>query len=327
LDVGADGVLCVLHSDAAESTLSSTVVAATGCYSHLAESEILPPDHQLSAAIERAFREKRNQYEHPIDVLFIHTQQGHEFAISVSPPWALTQVQRDLMEVFCHRIAAAFDNLYLFGQLHKAQEATVVALADLAEFRDEGTGGHVRRVQNLTHAIARKLYQRGAYLEELTPQLLEMVGVASILHDVGKVSTPDVVLLKPGKHSPEEREIMQAHAKIGQSILERASKMVDGISYLTFGAQIAGGHHEHFDGNGYPHQLTGLQIPLSARIVAVVDVFDALLHKRPYKEPWPYSEVEAYIRERRGTQFDPEIVDALFDIVSHHPEEWIGSDE
>ncbi len=327
LDVGADGVLCVLQGGTIDNTLASTVVAATGCYSHLADNELLPDNHQLTAAIGRAFREKRNQYEHPIDVLFIHTQQGHEFAISVTPPWPLTQVQRDLMEVFCHRIAAAFDNLYLFGQLHKAQEATVVALADLAEFRDEGTGGHVRRVQNLTHSIARKLYQRGAYLEELTPQLLEMVGVASILHDVGKVSTPDVVLLKPGKHTPDEREVMQAHAKVGQAILERASKMVDGISYLTFGAQIAGGHHEHFDGNGYPHKLSGLQIPLSARIVAVVDVFDALLHRRPYKEPWAFAEVETYIRERRGTQFDPEIVDALFDIVLDNPQDWVGADE
>ena len=327
LDVGADGVLCVLHGGSIENELASTVVAATGCYSHLAESELLPANHQLTAAIERAFREKRNQYEHPIDVLFIHTQQGHEFAISVTPPWPLTQVQRDLMEVFCHRIAAAFDNLYLFGQLHKAQEATVVALADLAEFRDEGTGGHVRRVQSLTQAIAKKLYQRGMYLEELTPQLMEMVGVASILHDVGKVSTPDAVLLKPGKHTPEEREVMQAHAKVGQAILERASKMVDGISYLTFGAQIAGGHHEHFDGNGYPNRLAGLQIPLSARIVAIVDVFDALLHRRPYKEPWEFEEVTKYIDERRGSQFDPEIVDALFEIVRDNPQAWIGADE
>ena len=120
---------------------------------------------------------------------------------------------------------------------------------------------------------------------------------------------------------------MQAHAKVGQAILERASKMVDGISYLTFGAQIAGGHHEHFDGNGYPNRLSGLQIPLAARIVAVVDVFDALLHRRPYKEPWQFDEVAKYIEERRGSQFDPEIVDALFEIVRDNPQAWIGEDE
>jgi hypothetical protein len=130
----------------------------------------------LADAIAKAFREKRSQYEHPVDVLFIHTQQGHEFAISVTPPWPLAGIQRELLEVFCSRIAAAFDNLYLFGQLRKAQEATVVALADLAEFRDEGTGGHVKRVQMLTEAIARKLKERGVYDDELTPQLMEMIG-------------------------------------------------------------------------------------------------------------------------------------------------------
>jgi response regulator RpfG family c-di-GMP phosphodiesterase len=327
LDVGADGVLCVLHNDPDNVTLASKVVAATGCYAHLADNELLPHDHQLTQAIERAFREKCNQYQHPIDVLFVHTQQGHEFAISVTPPWPLTQVQRDLMEVFCHRIAAAFDNLYLFGQLHKAQEATVVALADLAEFRDEGTGGHVRRVQTLTEAIAKKLQQRGIYQDEMSPQLLDMVGVASILHDVGKVSTPDHILLKPGVHTSEERGVMQTHARVGQAILERAAKMVDGASYLTFGAQIAGGHHEHFDGGGYPRKLVGFDIPLAARIVAVVDVFDALLHRRPYKAPWPFEEVIAYIRERRGTQFDPEIVDILFEVVEHEPLVWIGDEE
>jgi response regulator RpfG family c-di-GMP phosphodiesterase len=329
LDVGADGVLCVLHdaSNGKHTELESQVVAATGCYAHLTENEKLPKDHQLTEAIERAFREKRSQYQHPVDVLFIHTQQGHEFAVSVTPPWSLTQLQRDLMEVFCHRIAAAFDNLYLFDQLRKAQEATVVALADLAEFRDEGTGGHVRRVQCLTEEIAKKLHERGVYLDEMSPQLLEMVGIASILHDVGKVSTPDHVLLKPAKHNEEEWVVMQSHARVGQAILERAAKMVDGVNYLTFGAQIAGGHHEHFDGNGYPRNLVGEAIPLAARIVAAVDVFDALLHRRPYKAPWPFSEVVAYIRERRGTQFDPEVVDALLEIVESDPETWIGIDE
>ena len=323
LDVGADGVLCVVKSGVLDGQPGPTVIAATGSYASLSESEFLPADHALAGAIAKAFREKRSQYEHPVDVLFIHTQQGHEFTISVTPPWPLAGIQRELLEVFCSRIASAFDNLYLFGQLHKAQEATVVALADLAEFRDEGTGGHVRRVQMLTDAIAKKLSERGAYRNELTPQLIDMVGVASILHDVGKVSTPDHILLKPGKHTPEERVIMQAHASVGETILERAAGMVDGMSYLTYGAQIAGTHHEHFDGNGYPRGLKGNDIPLAGRIVAVVDVFDALLHRRPYKEPWPFEEM----MERRGTQFDPEIVDALCDILANGVEDWMIADD
>jgi response regulator RpfG family c-di-GMP phosphodiesterase len=311
LDVGSDGVLCLMQGD----TGVTTVVAATGGYAALNDSELMPSGHPLWPTIAKAFAEKKSQFEHPANVLFIHTQENREVAISVTPPWPLAQIQRDLLEVFCQRIAAAFDNLYMFGQLRKAQEATVVALADLAEFRDSGTGGHVRRVQMLSSALANRLAERGAYPDELTQQLLEMIGLASILHDVGKVATPDHILLKPGIHTPEERAEMQTHAAVGKSILERAANMVDGVSYLTYGAEIAGGHHEHFDGNGYPNQLKGRDIPISARIVAVVDVFDSLLHERPYKEPWPHTEVMSYITERAGKQFDPEIVAALLDLI------------
>jgi response regulator RpfG family c-di-GMP phosphodiesterase len=323
LDVGADGVLCVMS--ATDGT--PHVVAATGGYTSLADNEAMPLDHPLLPAITKAFREKHSQFEHPANVLFIHTQESRELCISVTPPWPLAAIQRDLLEVFCQRIAAAFDNLYMFGQLRKAQEATVVALADLAEFRDHGTGGHVRRVQDLSSRIARKMKEQGCTDPELTPEMLDMIGLASILHDVGKVSTPDQVLLKPAVHTPEERRVMQTHAAIGRSILERAAGMVDGVSYLTYGAQIAGAHHEHFDGAGYPEALTGRAIPLCARIVAVVDVFDALLHRRPYKEPWPYPDVVAYIRERSGTQFDPEVVHALLEIIENEPAPAVSEDD
>ncbi|MYM32737.1 DUF3369 domain-containing protein [Duganella sp. FT94W] len=315
LDVGSDGVLCLMQGD----TGVTTVVAATGGYSELNSEELMPATHPLWPTIAKAFAEKKSQFEHPANVLFIHTQENREVAISVTPPWPLAQIQRDLLEVFCQRIAAAFDNLYMFGQLRKAQEATVVALADLAEFRDAGTGGHVRRVQLLSSTLAQRLHERGAYPDEVTPQLLEMIGLASILHDVGKVATPDHILLKPGLHTPEERSEMQQHAAVGKSILERAANMVDGVSYLTYGAQIAGGHHEHWDGNGYPNQLKGRAIPLAARIVAVTDVFDSLLHERPYKEPWPHAEAVAYIRDRAGKQFDPEVVAALLDMIERDP--------
>ncbi len=318
LDVGADGVLCLMQGG----TGVPTVVAATGGYAALADAERMPPDHPLAPTINKAFAEKCSQFEHPANVLFIHTEGDRELCISVTPPWPLAQIQRDLLEVFCQRIAAAFDNLYMFGQLRKAQEATVVALADLAEFRDGDTGGHVRRVQALSSAIAGVLRRRGVYEDEVTPQLVDMIGLASILHDVGKVATPDRILLKPGLHTDEERAQMQLHARVGQTILERAAGMVDGVSYLTYGAQIAGNHHEHFDGAGYPQGLRGSAIPIAARIVAVVDVFDALLHERPYKEPWPYPEVRRYIDERAGSQFDPEVVAALAYLIDTEPQLW-----
>jgi response regulator RpfG family c-di-GMP phosphodiesterase len=300
---------------AAAAAASPNVVAATGGYAELAEIGSMPADHPLTPTIAKAFAERHSQFNHPANVLYIHTQEERQLCISVTPPWPLASIQRDLLEVFCQRIAAAFDNLYMFGQLRKAQEATVVALADLAEFRDYGTGSHVRRVQELSTRIAQRLQERGCDDPQLTHELIEMIGLASILHDVGKVSTPDQVLLKPAAHTPAERKVMQSHADIGRAILQRAAGMVDGTSYLTYGALIAGGHHEQFDGQGYPDGLAGRAIPLCARIVAVVDVYDALLHRRPYKEAWPYPQVLDYIRQHRGSQFDPEVVDALFDII------------
>ncbi|WP_137938377.1 DUF3369 domain-containing protein [Chitinivorax sp. B] len=322
LDVGADGVLCVVQNRLGMSSMPE-VVAATGNYTPLATTQGIPDDHPVAPAVARALKEKRSVFDHPLDVLYIKTMQGHEFAILVTPPWPLADIQRDLLEVFCNRIAAAFDNLYLFDQLRKAQEATVSALADLAEFRDKDTGGHVQRVRLLTDAIAQTLHQQGKFSGDLTPEFLDMVGIASILHDVGKVGTPDSILLKPARHTAEERVIMEEHAHIGEVVLARAAEMVDGISYLTFGAQIAGHHHEHIDGNGYPRGLKRHEIPLAARIVAVVDVFDALLHRRPYKDPWPLEEVMTYIRERNGKQFDPDVVDALEYCLRDGLPEWM----
>ncbi|UGA36543.1 HD domain-containing protein [Chromobacterium haemolyticum] len=191
----------------------------------------------------------------------------------------------------------------------------MVALADLAEFRDSDTGNHVLRVQRLTDAIAGQMRDNGAYPELMSKEFMDMVGMASILHDVGKVGTPDHILFKPGKLDPDERVIMEQHATIGAQILARSASMVEGMSYLSLGSEIAGGHHEHFDGNGYPRKQKAHEIPLSARIVAVVDVFDALLNKRPYKEPWTLRDTMDYISGRAGSQFDPEVVRALETLV------------
>ena len=248
-------------------------------------------------------------------MLHISSRNGREFIIHFTPQWPLEEVERDLLDVFCQRISAAYDNLYLYSQLRSAQEATVVALADLAEFRDTDTGNHVLRVQRLTDAIAGQMRANGAYPELMSKEFMDMVGMASILHDVGKVGTPDHILFKPGRLDPDERVIMEQHATIGAQILARSASMVEGMSYLSLGSEIAGGHHEHFDGNGYPRKQKAHEIPLSARIVAVVDVFDALLNKRPYKEPWTLHDTMEYISGRSGSQFDPEVVRALETLV------------
>lgn len=315
LDVGTDGILCVESTPDLTGRPQLEILAAAGAYETLLVSGSLDDYPELAQAIRQALLEKRNIYQHPYDVLCITAQNGREFAIHFTPPWPLDDVERNLLEVFCQRISSAYDNLYLYNQLRHSQEATVVALAALAEYRDTDTGAHVQRVQKLTHAIASEIRRGGHYLEQLSPDFMDMVGMASILHDVGKVGTPDHILFKPGKLDPDERRIMEQHASIGASILAKSAQMVEGQSYLSLGSEIAGGHHEHFDGNGYPQKLSGQAIPLSARIVAVVDVFDALLNKRPYKEPWELSETLDYIRSRSGSQFDPVVVTALCTLV------------
>ncbi|MBV8681196.1 MAG: DUF3369 domain-containing protein [Aquitalea sp.] len=318
LDVGTDGILCVENQPDMTGRPQLEILAAAGAYEGLLESGSLDDYPELAKAIRQALLEKRNIYQHPYDVLCITAQNGREFAVHFTPPWPLDEVERKLLEVFCQRISSAYDNLYLYNQLRHSQEATVVALAALAEYRDTDTGAHVQRVQKLTDAIAGQIRQDGHYQEQMTAEFMDMVGMASILHDVGKVGTPDHILFKPGKLDPEERRIMEQHASIGAHILAKSAQMVEGQSYLSLGSEIAGNHHEYFDGNGYPQQLSGQQIPLSARIVAVVDVFDALLNKRPYKEPWELSETLDYIRSRSGSQFDPVVVTALCTLVEEN---------
>ncbi|MDT8989634.1 DUF3369 domain-containing protein [Curvibacter sp. APW13] len=323
LSFGTDGVLCVMRKDTAGTQPVPIVMASTGSATPLVEHALLPTEHPWYDIIGSTIQQRKNHFSEAVDVLFIEAAHGHQFAVAFSPPWPLGDVERSLLNVFCDRIAAAFDNLHMFSQLRMTQEATVVALADLAESRDATTGGHVRRVCKLTEAIAVELRAAQKFPNETTTTFMSYVGLASILHDVGKVGTPDAVLLKPGKHTPEERQIMEQHALVGETVLARAAQMVEGESSLSLGAAIAGGHHEHFDGRGYPRGLKGSAIPLAARIVAVVDVFDALLHSRPYKEPWPFDQALAYVLERRGTQFDPDVVDALKAFLDRGMPDWL----
>ena len=316
LDVGADGVLCVTRPTHEQDRSPFNVIAATGCYADLVAFDELPQSHEWSGVIERALHERASLFEQAVDVLYVPTRVGHDFVIVLTPPWPLAEIQRNLLSVFCDRISAAFDNLHMVTRRQLAQEATVVALADLAESRDPNTGGHVQRVCRLTQGIAEQLHVAGKLPDGLPPRFLAQVGLASMLHDVGKVATPDAVLLKPGLHTSEERSIMQQHAQAGELVLARAAKLVDGDNYLTLGAQIAGSHHEHFDGSGYLCGLSGSAIPFAARIVAVVDVFDALVHQRPYKAPWPLAEALAYVHARSGSQFDPDVVAALDDFLA-----------
>ncbi len=194
-------------------------------------------------------------------------------------------------------------------------KATVVALANFAEHRDRDTGVHVLRVARLVGQTARKLMALPKYAGVIDEAYVEHVATAAVLHDVGKITTPDGILLKPGALTPEEREIMKRHAAEGAHLLRQASLSMGESPYLKYGADIALTHHESFDGRGYPAGLAGEAIPLCGRICAIADVFDALTSRRPYKAPWPLEKALDLLRQQSGAQFDPDIVTAFLAVI------------
>lgn len=183
-------------------------------------------------------------------------------------------------------------------EIYQRERETVMRLAKAAEFRDPETGSHILRMANYTAAIARQLGMPRAMVEQLL--------LAAPMHDVGKLATPDHILLKPGRLTPEELVIMRQHAAIGYEILKNSSSPV-----LKLAAEIALSHHERFDGQGYPAGLAKDHIPISGRIVAVADVFDALTSERPYKPAWDIEQAKAHLLAGSGGHFDPACIDAF----------------
>ncbi|MBF0269167.1 MAG: bacteriohemerythrin [Alphaproteobacteria bacterium] len=195
-------------------------------------------------------------------------------------------------------------------QLKNAKRATVLALADLAEFRDTDTGEHVMRVARLTQEITRALDNARVFPNEIDQDFRAQIGFASILHDVGKVAIGDDLLRKPGLLDEVERLAMQEHSAAGAAILTKALSLAPDSEYLRIAAEIARYHHERYDGSGYPEGLCKNKIPLAARIVAVADVFDALTSDRTYKRAWTEEEAINYLAQQAGRQFDPQIISA-----------------
>jgi HD-GYP domain-containing protein (c-di-GMP phosphodiesterase class II) len=193
------------------------------------------------------------------------------------------------------------------------QDGLIVTMADMVENRDSDTGAHVQKTAAYVKIIAEGLKRKGYYTEKLTPRFMSDVVRSAPLHDVGKITVSDKILNKPGRFEGNEYEIMQSHTTEGRKIIERAIATVDGSTYLKEARNMAGYHHERWDGTGYPEGLHGEAIPLSARIMAVADVFDALTSKRVYKPAFPLDEALKIIQEGSGTQFDPKCVEVLMD--------------
>ncbi len=190
-------------------------------------------------------------------------------------------------------------------------------LADLAESRDPETRLHLTRMSTYSQIISKQLRKKEAYRDQINDEFLMNIKLTSPMHDIGKVSVPDAVLLKPGKLTDDEYDIMKTHALEGSVVLRKIHERFEryNLHYFDMAAEIALCHQEKFDGRGYPNGLEGQEIPLSARISALADVFDALTSKRPYKEAFSLEKSYAIINESKGSHFDPEVVDAFFDAI------------
>ena len=213
-------------------------------------------------------------------------------------------------------------NVFLINEVAKRakelefiQNVTILAMASLAETRDNETGNHLRRTQYYIRALAEHLQLHPRFSLALTRSNIELIFKSAPLHDIGKVGIPDIILLKPGKLTAEEFEIMKTHAALGKEAIERAEQQMGrSAPFLGFAKEIAGSHQEKWDGSGYPQGLAGELIPISARLMAVADVYDALISRRPYKAPMSHERATTIIAEGRGSHFDPDIVDAFLSI-------------
>ncbi len=197
-------------------------------------------------------------------------------------------------------------------ELQKVQEVTIMAMASLAETRDNETGMHLRRTQEYVRVLAEELHQDSPYADQLDATAIDLMTKSAPLHDIGKVGIPDGILLKPGRLTGDEFEVMKTHAEIGARIIASAERSLGTpSSFLRFAREIAHHHHENWDGSGYPDGLAGEAIPLSARLMAVADVYDALICRRIYKQPFSHEDAQRLISEGSGRKFDPLLVEAF----------------
>ncbi len=199
----------------------------------------------------------------------------------------------------------------LLKRTTETKKATILGLAKLAEHRDSCTGSHLIRIQAYTTVIAESLSRSDKYRKYITREYIEDIQISSILHDIGKVGINDAILLKSGSLTKKEFEKIMLHPAIGADVIVEIEKNIKGRSFYDLGREIVYSHHEKWDGTGYPEGLAGDQIPLSARIVALADVYDALTKERPYKKAIPHETAIQIITEGKGTHFDPEIVETF----------------
>jgi putative two-component system response regulator len=239
----------------------------------------------------------------------------------ISPPIVLARVKNHLalkaMDEFL-RDQNAFLELEVVKRTQEViaiQDVTILAMASLAETRDSDTGNHIRRTQFYVKALAEKLRNHPRFSWFLTDNNISMLFKSAPLHDIGKVGIPDRILLKPGRFEPGEFEIMKTHTTLGRDAIVHAENALGiNVDFLIFAKSIALSHQEKWNGSGYPEGLAGEDIPIAARLMAVADVYDALISRRVYKDGMPHEKAVQIMTDGRGSHFDPDVLDAFLDI-------------
>ncbi|MFA6032873.1 MAG: two-component system response regulator [Myxococcota bacterium] len=245
----------------------------------------------------------------------------------ISPPIVMARIKNHLLL----KNASDFlkdKNAYLEEEVARrtreiavVQDVTIMAMASLAEARDNETGNHIRRTQHYVKLMADRMKGHPKYAGYLDSETIQLIFKSAPLHDIGKVGIPDRILLKPGRLTPDEFEIMKDHARIGRDTIQAAESLLNApSSFLRFAREVAYSHHEKWDGSGYPLGMKGDDIPACARIMAFADVYDALISRRVYKPPLPHEEAIAIIREGKGSHFDPEMVDGFLEVSGNFRE-------
>jgi len=235
----------------------------------------------------------------------------------MSPPIVMTRVKNHLMLAQARRILEDQKNILRqqvqeqTKEISRTQDAAIFCMASLAETRDNETGNHIRRTQHYVRLLCNFLKTRPNFSHYLDDKTIELLFKSAPLHDIGKVGVPDKILLKPGPLTPEEWTHMKKHSAIGCEALLSAEKELGSTSFLEIAREIALTHHEKWDGSGYPGGLKGEEIPISGRLMALADVYDALISKRIYKEAFSHEKSVKLIVAEKGTHFDPEIVEAF----------------
>ena len=199
------------------------------------------------------------------------------------------------------------------SQLESLQNGLVFVLSDIIESRDKETGNHIARTSAYLHILINRMIERGVYADELVGIDVDSLIASARLHDIGKIAISDTILNKPSKLDFEEFEIMKTHCNAGEHIIDQIYSWTGDIEFLQYARQFVSAHHERWDGNGYPNSLAGKDIPLLGRIMAIVDVYDALTSVRPYKDAFEFDVAVEIITNGRGTQFDPNIVDIFLE--------------